>query len=121
MTDAETLSRLVRDAVAKAVADALAAVVPSSVVPDPQALLTRQEVATLLRIDSRTLRRLEQEPGALPRSIVVADRIVRWRHRDIMAMLDNDGKVPRKLVDSRFHSCRKAGSMSSTNGGKPRG
>ena len=121
VTDTETLSRLVQEAAAKAVADALAAVVPPSAAPDPDALLTRDDVATLLKIDTRTLRRLEQEAGALPRPIVVGGRLVRWRHRDIMAMLDNDGKVPRKLVDSRFHSCRNAGSMSPTNGGKPRG
>ena len=121
VTDTETLSRVVADAVAKAMAEVRPVAVSPPVAPDPDALLTRDDVATLLKIDTRTLRRLEQESGALPRPIVVADRIVRWRHRDIMAMLDNDGKVPRKLIDLRFHSCRKAGSMSATNGGKPRG
>jgi len=121
VTDTETLSRVVAEAVAKAMAEVRPVAVPPSVVPDPDALLTRGDVATLLKIDTRTLRRLEQEPGALPRPILVADRIVRWRQRDIMAMLDNDGKVPRNPVGKRFHSCRKAGSMSTTNGGKPRG
>ena len=121
VTDTETLSRVVADAVAKAMAEVRPVAVSPPVAPDPDALLTRDDVATLLKIDTRTLRRLEQEAGALPRPIVVGGRLVRWRHRDIMAMLDNDGKVPRKLVDSRFHSCRKDGSMSPTNGGKSRG
>lgn len=121
LTDLEALRKVLVDAVAEAIADAKPSAASSVGLPAHEALLTRDEVASLLKVDVRTLRRLEQEPGALPRPIVIAGRLIRWRQSDILALIENHGKTPRNLRSKRFHSPGEAGFMSATKGDPPRG
>jgi predicted DNA-binding transcriptional regulator AlpA len=49
--------------------------------PSPSPLLTPPQLATLLQLDPRTLRRLELS-GAVPRAIYIG-ALKRWRRADI--------------------------------------
>ena len=93
LTEESILRRLVAEEVARAVQpvlDALAQQVGAQAKERRDTLMTRQEVVNLLRIDPRTLRRLERE-GSIPSPIVIGERTLRWRRREIEKYL-TEGK-----------------------------
>ena len=65
-------------------------------------LLTADEVADLLRIDRRTLRRLVLE-GAVPPPILIGDRTQRWRRSVIGALIERREKEA--LTAGRGRGC----------------
>lgn len=121
VTDEGTLRSIIADEVAKAMSRLCGVTPQSEEAADPERLVTPAELAELLAVSPRTLRRLMQEPGAIPPAIMISGRMPRWRLSEVMAMIENHGKTPKFAKNRRFHSIRNAGSMSPTNGGKPRG
>ncbi len=95
VADEGFLRRLVAEEVARAVQPVLDAIAQHNGTQAKQrdnTLMTRQEVVDLLRIDTRTLRRLERE-GSIPSAIVIGERTLRWRRREIEKLLDDQGKT----------------------------
>ena len=89
----ESLRRLVREEVELALEPVTAALAQQNGAQAKErndTLMTRQEVVDLLRIDARTLRRLERE-GAVPPAIRLSDRTLRWKRRDIEKLLNDQG------------------------------
>jgi len=69
-------------------------------------LLTREQLADVLLVDERTLRRLILE-GPVPAPMRLGDRIQRWRRADVDAWLAADG-IPASALPPR----RRTGSVS---------
>ena len=91
VADEAVLRRLLREELHRAiqpVMDALGQHGAGQAAGRDDTFMTAEEVAELLRIDRRTLRRLELE-GDMPRPIVIADRTKRWRRCVIEKWLHN--------------------------------
>lgn len=54
---------------------------------DQEQLLTREEVAALLRVHVRTLRRMALE-GVIPPPIRIGERVIRWRRETLTTWLN---------------------------------
>ena len=93
LTEEALLRRLVAEEVERAVQPVMAALAQQNGAQAKErsdTLMTRKEVVDLLRIDTRTLRRLERE-GSIPSAIVIGERTLRWRRREIEKYL-TEGK-----------------------------
>ncbi len=88
VTDEATLRRLVADEIKRALQPVLDAFAHQSANrgQGDTTLLTKAEVATLLRVDARTLRRMVHA-GEVPSPICVGERTHRWRREAIERFL----------------------------------
>ncbi len=107
VVDKATMRALIADVIDTKLSSLLDAVRAVSRPPAPAELLTTDDLAALLQIDERTLRRLVRE-GAVPPPIRIAGRILRWRRADLDRWLDAGGNPVKKP----FHAARRSGSMS---------
>jgi predicted DNA-binding transcriptional regulator AlpA len=90
VADEAALRALVREEVRLALEPVLAALArlgPAQGATAADGLLTREEVAALLRVNARDLRRLVLE-GAFPPPIKVGGRRLRWRRKTVTRWLD---------------------------------
>lgn len=97
------LRQLVAEEAARAIAPVLAALArpategaAEGTLGADAGLLTREDLAAMLNIDFRTLRRLELR-GVIPPPLRIASRIVRWRRKVIENWLS---KFERKELDA---------------------
>ncbi len=88
VADESTLRRLVRQEIERAIKPVLAALAHQDAgqAQELPELLTKQEVAALLRVDVRTLRRMVLA-GEVPAPITISDRTDRWRRSTIESSL----------------------------------
>ena len=93
VTDEATLRRLVAEEVEVAVRPILEAVAQRRGIRGKQRseLMTRPELADLLRVDARTLRRMVLA-GEVPPPISIGDRTDRWRRSTLESFLRNKEK-----------------------------
>lgn len=85
VADEATLRRVVAEEIGRVLKPALAALGDlrgSQGASSGDALMTGEEVAGLLRIDRRSLRRMIRE-GEIPKPITIGDRCLRWRRSAI--------------------------------------
>lgn len=71
----------------------------SVIVPDPAALLTVRQVATLLGCSARHVYRLSDR-NAMPRPIKLGDVLVRWNASEIRAWI-SDGCRPIRTASGK--------------------
>lgn len=91
LVSADALAQLVHAAAARAVKEAFAewaAACDERPTIDPEDLIGPGEVAKLLGVTERTLRRLERA-GRVPAALRINPKIVRWRRGEIAAVLSS--------------------------------
>lgn len=93
LTDEATLERLVSGAIERALAPIRGALAGGGAAQQGDALMTAEEVAALLRVDRRTLRRMELA-GDIPRAVEINERTKRWRRTTIEKWLRRKEQRP---------------------------
>jgi predicted DNA-binding transcriptional regulator AlpA len=91
VADEATIRRLISDEIERALQPIMAAMKQNArghTADDAHALMTANELATLLHVDRRVLRRLVHQ-GDVPSPIVLGDQTLRWRRRVIEDWLRN--------------------------------
>jgi predicted DNA-binding transcriptional regulator AlpA len=99
--DEPALARLVGEEVQRRLEPILAALAAPATPSKPD-LLKAEQLADMLQVDKRSIRRLLLE-GALPFPIRLSDRIHRWRRSDIDAWLESG--APPLRARRRAGSC----------------
>lgn len=109
--DEATLRRIVGEELDARFTPVIVAIGRTTRHPDAPRLLDRAQLAAVLQVDPRTLRRLERE-GALPRPARIGGRIERWLWSDIERWLESG--APPLPARRRAGSCVTNGDRTSS-------